>query len=77
MNVVLKRTKESVLVYLDGELATEFKNQSVEKVKSWIQKNLLQTKIATLFFISNNICFINLFLLHNKCVFKRNGQVLL
>lgn len=45
MNVVLKRTKESVLVYLDGELATEFKNQSVEKVKSWIQKNLLHKKL--------------------------------
>lgn len=45
MNVVLKRTKESVLVYLDGELATEFKNQSVEKVKCWIQKNLLHKKI--------------------------------
>ena len=45
MNVILKRTKESVLVYLDGELTTEFKNQSVENVKSWIQKNLLHNKI--------------------------------
>lgn len=45
MNVILKRIKGNVLVYLDGELTTEFKNQSIENVRSWIQKNLLHNKI--------------------------------
>lgn len=45
MKILLKKTDNSIFVYIDGCYATTFENASVEEVVNWVNKNLQYSKL--------------------------------